>query len=116
MYAIDSNGKAKMPKDETAWTLMLENASLLNGACVLCYHGIEKGWGLAYEPHHIKPKQMGGTDNEFVLKDKRNIAPACLPHHQMYQQNRAIWVRYMSLPPLNFDYKDTPLSEYITEG
>jgi hypothetical protein len=47
------------------------------------------------------------------LEDERNIAPACKPHHQAYQQNRAIWVRYMSEPPLNFDYKGTPLESYM---
>lgn len=103
-----------MPRDATAWGLMLRNAAKLDGACVLCYHGIAPlGWSMATQLHHIKPKQMGGTDDEFTLADVRNMAPACYPHHQAYQQDRALWVKHMGLPPLNHDYRGTPLEHYM---
>lgn len=99
-----------MPRDERAWKL---NAAKLDDMCLLCYHRIPDGWGLATEGHHIQPKGMGGTKNEFVLEDARNDAPTCLPHHQKYQSNRVIWVKHMMLPPLNFNYEDTQLAHYI---
>lgn len=101
-----------MPRDEIAWKLMLENAIWLGGDCVLCYHGLGMGWGRATQSHHIKPKGMGGTKDEFTLTDVRNIAPACLPCHQGHQHDRALWVKAMSRPPLSHDYTGTPLEGY----